>query len=1055
MKKIISLFVTYPFYANVSIAIIIIAGLVSLFNLKLSFFPETKSHNIFVTVAYPGASPKEMEEGVTMRVEQALRSIIGIKEITSTSSENICNINIRVMNEYDVDDVLIEVKNAVDGITSFPVSAEKPIVFKQRPVTFASFLALSGDVDLLTLKMLADDIENDFLTSGILSQVTITGVPALEISVEASEETLLRYGLTFDDISRAISLNNIDISGGIIRSGEREMLIRARNRSTSPDQISNMVLRANPDGSLIYIRDVASVKLQFAEGPGKSYMNGKPSISFRVNKLPEEDLRLISSYVTNYVEEFNAKHPRVKFEITYDFIENLHARLNMLLKNGGMGLILVVLMLGLFLNFRLSAWVAWGIPSAFLSMFVLGNMYGLTINMVSLFGMILVIGILVDDGIVIGENIFSHFERGKSPKRAAIDGTMEVVPAVVTSVLTTVVAFTPLFFVEGRMEMMTDVAFVVIVSLIFSMFEAFFVLPAHLSSTWVLREVRRQGKAAKYRQLIDRSINLFRNRIYGKFLRWAINYRAVVLTIPVGLILITVGLFGGNFIKMTFFPSIPFDQFNVDISFKPGTGEQVTIDHLKKFEKVIWEVNDELKKEFKDTLDYVEYSFRSTGSAFNGLERGSHAGNIFVLLRDLEDTQTSSYDIVNRIQEKIGPVPEAEKFIVAGRNTFGDPVSVTLLGKNTEELNQAKEFIKSKLRTIDALTNISDNNVLGMREIRLKLKPQAYILGFTTATLSNQIRQGFFGGQAQRLQSGPNELRVWVRYPKTDRTSIGQFEKIKVKTPKGEYPMTELVDYEILRGPVSIRHYNGSREITVTAGVYDPNEALVPITDKIDGEFIPEMLAQYPGIKVTYLGQQKESKESGESLGKYYTIAFAIMLLLIMLNFRSFSQMFIILAMIPLGIIGALWGHGIEGIPVSMLSVWGIVALTGVIVNDAIVFLQKYNSLLLEGFKLKDAVFEAGMARFRAILLTTITTTVGLYPIILEKSFQAQFLRPLAVALAYGVFFGTIFILIFFPAMIVFLNDTKRGWKWLFTGNKPEPEEVEIAIINSKKEIKE
>jgi multidrug efflux pump subunit AcrB len=1053
MRKLVTAFVKYPFYANLILVVFLVAGGASLVNMKLSFFPELPSRNIFVTVAYPGASPKEMEEGVTMRIEEALRSVVGIKEVTSTSSENFATINIRITYNHDIDDVLIEVKNAVDGIPSLPVDAEKPIVYKQRAATFAGFMGLTGEVDLLTLKMLSDEIENDFLNSGILSQIAITGFPELEISVETNEATLLRYGLTFDDISRAISFNNIDISAGIIRSEDHEVLIRTRNRTVRPNDIGDIVVRASMDGDLIKIRDIADVKLQFAEGPGEAFMNGKPSISFKIDKLPDEDLKAITAYLNDYVVTFNNKHPLAKLEVTYSFYTNLLARLKLLLRNGGIGLVLVILALGLFLNFRLSFWVAIGIPASFLGMFVFGNIYDITINMISLFGMILVIGILVDDGIVIGENIFSKFEKGLSPKKAAIEGTMEVLPAVATSVTTTIIAFSPLFFIEGRMEMMYDVAFVVIFALAISLLEAFFVLPAHLGNKWVLREKRRSGGSRKYRHAIDRGINLFRNKIYGKILKWVISYRAIVIAIPIGLVMITIGLFSGNFIRMTFFPNIPFDQFNIDIAFKPGTGEKITDEYLVRFEKAVWEVNAELMEELDDTVNLVNYSFRSVGAAFNGQETGSHSGNILVLLRDLEDSGTSSFEIVNRVLEKTGPVPEAQKYIVAGRNTFGDPVSVSLLSSNQDDLEGARSYLRGELAKIGELNNITDNYPLGKQEIRIRLKPQAYILGFNYAAISAQIRQGFFGGQSQRLQSGRNELRVWVRYPQTDRYAIGQLERMKVKTPQGEYPLTELIDYDILRGPVNIRHYKGSREITVTAGVKNPDEPTVAINEKINTEIVPKLKEMFPNVIVEELGQKKESKESGKSLGKIYMIAFALMMMLIMIHFKSFSQMLIIMSMIPLAILGSLWGHGIEGIPVSMLSVWGIVALTGVIINDAVVFLARYNSLLLEGLKVKEAVYQAGIARFRAIILTTLTTTVGLYPIILENSFQAKFLIPLAVALAYGVFVGTIFILIFFPAAIMLLNDLKVALKWLWTGRKPEREEVEKVLIHQKRVI--
>ncbi len=1048
----------------------IVVGTISVLSMKKSFFPEMSEKNIFVTVYYPGASPKEMEEGITIRVEEAIRGIVGIKEVNSTSSENVSSVNITTTGEYDIDETLMEVKNAVDGITSFPVDAERPIVFKQRSVTFAIFLGLSGDADMLTLKKYADEIEYDLYNSGIMSQITVGGYPDLEISVEISEENLLRYNLSFDEISRAIAQNNLDISGGQIRSDKEEIMIRSRSRTVEPEEIEQIIIRANPDGSYLRIADVGEVKKQFADVASQSLMNGKPSISFNINKLPEEDLSEISAYCKNLVEEFNATHTDAQLYVTYDFLEMLKGRLNLLYKNGGIGLILILITLGIFLSLRLSFWVAFGIPASFLSMFILASMYGVTINMISLFGMILVIGILVDDGIVIAENVYTHFEKGKSPKKAAIDGTMEVLPAVMTSVTTTIVAFSPLFFIEGRMEFMYEMAFVVVFSLAFSLIEAFFVLPAHLGSSFILRRSQKQNTGKKLRDLLEKGLIFMREKLYGKTLNFVIRWKYIFVFTPLVMVILTMGLFGGGLIKATFFPSIPFDQFTAELAFKPGSGEAQTLEYIQKIDDAIWEVNEELKEELNDSVDFVNYTFVSTGSAFDGQEIGSHAGNVFVLLRDLENSGTSSFDIVTRVQNKVGPMPEAEKLRIAGRNTFGTPVSISLLGKDLDELNAAKDYLIRGMKQIKALNNITDVNPAGKREIQLQLKPKAYFLGFSQASLTNQVRQGFFGGQAQRLQQGKDELRVWVRYPKSDRINIGQLENMKIKTIAGEYPLSELAEYTIDRGPVSIKHFNSEREVRIDADLLNPYDAVPPIIEKIRTDILPVIEETYPGVKVEYQGQQRDSNETMEQIISYFSAAFALMFLIIVVHFKSFTQGAIIALMIPLAWLGAVWGHGVEGIPVSMLSTWGMIALSGVIINDAVVFLSKYNSLLIEGVKVKDAVKLTGKARFRAIVLTTITTTVGLYPIILEKSFQAQFLIPLAVALAYGVLIGTGFILVLFPVLILVLNDFKRGLVWLLRnanlwvklGDKnsglteeeiaairkfPEPEEVEKAIV--------
>jgi len=1032
MKKLVGTFIKYPFYANMIIALLIIGGSVAFGSLKKSFFPESSERFISVSVIYPGASPKEMEEGITSRVEEAIRSLVGIKRITSTSSENFSSVTIETTGEYDIDETLAEVKNAVDGISAFPVAAERPIVAKRRSVSMAAFMGLTGNVDLLTLKNYAQEIEDDLLTSGIISQLGISGYPQIEISVEVSEENLLRYSLTFDLIARAISANNQDISAGMIRSSSEEILIRSRSRTTDPSKLGEIIIRGNNDGSKLYLRDIADIKLKFSETPSLGTMNGEQSVSFNIQKLPEEDLASIVHYLEDYVEIFNDTHDNAQLVITYNFLEMLNSRLDLLYKNGGIGLLLVLVALGMFLSLRLSFWVAFGIPASFFGMFILGYLSGLTINMISLFGMILVIGILVDDGIVIAENIYAHFEKGKSPKKAALDGTMEVLPAVATSVTTTIIAFSPLMFLSGNMEFSYDVGWVVIVSLAVSLIEAFFVLPAHLSSKHVLKVKHREGRSNAVRQKLDKAIFFLRDRIYGRIMRFVIRWKWVMLVAPVAIILITAGLFNGNIIKATFFPSIPFDQFTVNLAFTPGTGEAKTLEYLERFDNAIWEVNSDLMEEYNDSINYIDYTFLGLGNAFDGREMGAHAGSIFVLLRNMEGAPISSFVILDKIREKIGPVNEAEKFVVSGRNTFGDPVSISLLGRNLDELEKAKTALIDGMNEFPQLRDIVDNNAIGKREVQLELKPTAYFLGLNRSDIANQVRQGFFGGQAQRLQVGKDEVRVWVRYPKQDRLSLGQLEQMKIKTMAGEYPLNELASYKIERGPVNINRYNGKKEIKITAQLIDPYEPVPPILERVEKDIVPILKANYPGVTVDYQGQSRDSTESMNDLMGAYIVAFIIITFIIMMHFKSVMQALIILMMIPMAWLGATWGHGIEGIPVSMLSAWGMVALSGVIINDAIVFLAKYNTLLREGLSVTNAAYRAGIARFRPILLTSITTVVGLYPIILEGSFQAQFLRPMAVTMAYGVLFGTTFILFFFPVLIIVVNDmrfsSRRAW---------------------------
>lgn len=1059
MRKLVERFVEYPIYANLIIAFVVIAGVAGLFSMKKAFFPEAESRIINVSVFYPGASPVEMEEGVTSRIEEAVRGIVGIKEINSTSMENSSVVTIETTGEYSIDEVLMEVKNAVDGISSLPSAAERPIVSKQRSRSGALYMTLvakdGADVDLMTLKEYGQRVEEDLMRSGVMSQVNLSGYPAPEISVEVKEEELLRYNITINEIIRAIQTNNQDVSGGQIKSDEEELLIRLRSRSTNPNEIGNIIVRGTGNGGFIRIRDIAEVKKKFADTSNKSWVNGKNAVFLSVDKLPEEDLEEITEYAEQYVKEFNEENPGINLDISFSFLEILDSRLDLLVSNGKIGLFLVVLVISMFLNIRISFWVAVGIPFSFLAMFVYASLAGITINMISLFGMILVIGILVDDGIVIAENIYLHFEKGKTPMRAAVDGTMEVYPAVLTSVTTTIIAFVPLLLLSGtRMEMMYHMAIVVVVSLFFSLFEAFFVLPAHLSSRFILRKQSIENQKRGIKKYFERFMVWLRDDIYHHALNWLLRWRHAVIGIPIAFFLITFGLLNGGFIKTTFFPMVDFDNFEVNIAFTPGDGEKQTKLYLDRFENAVWEVNDELVKELNLDNNIIDLVSKSIGRSFSGQEIGSHAGNLNIYPINLEGIEISNYDIANRVREKIGKIPEARKFTVAGRNRWGAPVSISLMSKNLQELDEAKKYLMSRLTELPQLKDINENVALGKQEVRLKLKPKAYFLGLDETTIAQQVRQGFYGGQAQRLQEGRDELRVWVRYPKSDRMTLGQMENMKIKTARGEYPLTELAEYHLERGPVAIKRYQGSREIRVEAELVDPMAPVPEILTQISNEIMPDVEAQFTGIRYEYQGQQKYGNEAVNKIWPYFLVSFIVIIFIMIMHFKSLNQTLIILFMIPLSILGVFWGHGIHGKPVSLMSLWGMVALTGVIINDAIVFLSKYDGSLLEGKKVKDAIVEAGKLRLRPIILTTVTTSAGLFPMILEKSIQAQFLIPMAISLAYGVAVGTVFILIFFPVLIMLLNDVRVFMKYLWTGIRPEREEVEVAIILHNRKMK-
>ena len=1046
MRKLIAYFIKNTIYANAIIIITAIAGILSLSMMPRSFFPEMSPNRIYVNVAYPGASPEEIEEGITTRIEESLNGIEGIKEITSTSSENISNVTIEIYEGVDIDETLQNVKNSVDAIYSFPQGAEKPRVQRQKSrgmggmANMVGFYALTGPNDLWLLKDKADKIEQNLLNDDEISQIEVIGYAPIIISVEIDEVSLLRHRTNFDVISNAIKASNIDISGGSIKTQKDEIIIRSNNRNTTTSGIEDIVVLSDKNGDVVRLKDIAKVSLEFSDIPIKSYVNGKRAINFMIQKTSDEDIKKIANSIQAYITKFNDENKEFKILTLFQFADMLDQRIETLSNNLLLGLLLVAIVLGLFLSFRLSLWVAFGIPFSFIGMISFGLLYGMTINMISLFGMILVVGILVDDGIVIAENIYSHFERGKSPMQSALDGTMEVITPVFTSVLTTVFVFSTLLFVGGQMEMMQEMAFSVIAALLFSLIEAFLILPSHLASRAVLRKDN-SSRYSRFKESVEKKVEQLRDWYTKVNTNFVNNYRKHVWT-PILMMLIVVVLLATGIIRWTFFPAIPFDEVKIEFSYKPGEREFRTENFLWYIDKIINSYHQELIKEFNDSL-FTDVSL-TVGFTENLGVSGSHVGSVRLSIK--ENDLISTIDISNELQKRIHPdsIAIMEKISVGGFQQFGKAVSISLQAENDRELKQAVEWLKERIRSINMVKEIMDNGGVGNREIHINLKEKAYILGLNEANIMKQIRQGFFGEEIQRLIIGRDEVKIWLRYSEENRNSIEDLNKVKIKTFNGEmYPLEELADYEYKRGKVKINHINGAKEIRVDASLYNA-EFSAEVNEQIEREYLSVLKNYFPNVNYKIMGQAEEAADSGKRLGIAFLISIILITLTISLNFKSFYQARIILMVVPLGIFSAILGHGIIGKPFSMMSVWGVVALIGILVNDAIVMLDRYNRNLEEGMNMTDAVIGAGKSRFRAIILTTITTFVGLAPLIFEKSFQAQFLVPMAISVAFGVLFSTIILLLYFPSLILYFNDIRRARWWLWIGGKIPPSRMEV-----------
>lgn len=1042
MKKIIAYFIKYPVAVNIIIIAFVLLGSLGYSNLKSSFFPLIKAKFITINVAYPGASPQEMEEGVVLKIEDNLKGLIGIERVTSTSSENTASIRVETIKGYDINNILAEVKNAVDKVPNFPSGMEPAVVSKVENIAETlSFVVTGKNIPLKTLKKISRDVENDLRRIDGISQITVSGYPNEEIEIAVRENDLLAYNLTFQQVATAVSSANIITTGGSVKTKAEEYLIRAKNRSYYGDEIDNLIVRADASGTIIRLKDVATVRDKWNENPNKSYYNGNLSVRVEVSNTNNEDLLSSAKKINNYIDTFNQRHDNIEIAITRDASITLNQRTELLFKNAWQGMLLVMLFLSLFLRPRLAFWVAAGLPVAFFGMFMLAGYFGVTINVLSLFGMIIVIGILVDDGIVISENIYDHYEKGKSPIRAAIDGTMEVVPPIISAITTTILAFSVFFFLDGNIgEYFAEVATIVTLTLVVSLVEALIILPAHVAHSKALHRDQKQYAFNKYaEQLMD----FMRDRLYAPVLRFVLANKFFGLVVPIALLIITIGAFKGGIIRGAFFPSIASDRVAVSLTMPQGTNEIITDSIISVIEQKVWEVEKEFTKKYGiDNEPVVDNIIKKIGP-------GTSKASLRINLLPGEERSFSSREITNVIRERVGKIYGVEALTFgSGGNFGGSPISVSLLSNNISELKQAKDELKSELAKNQNLKDITDTDPQGIKEIKIKLKDNAYLLGFTLSGVMRQVRSGFFGLQVQRFQRGQDEIKVWVRYEKEDRSSIKNLDKMRISTPTGEkVPFSEIATYEIERGEVSINHLEGQREIKVDADLKGKQVSATDILQDVKQRIMPQIQAKYSSIIVLYEGQNREASKVSGSAGLVGPIILLLIYIVIVFTFRSYGQPFMLLLMVPFSFIGVAWGHWFHGFAVNILSFLGIIALIGIMVNDGLVLISKFNSNLKEGMQYDEALFAAGKSRFRAIFLTTITTVAGLAPLIFETSRQAQFLIPMAISIAYGIVVATFLTLLTLPVLLSISNYFKIYTKWLWNGKKPNREEVERAII--------
>ncbi len=1028
---------------NVLMLALLIIGGVCLANMRREEFPEFELEMILVSVPYPGASPEEVEEGICLKIEEAVRSVDGIKKQTSIAGEGFANVMLEISTSVDdVQRVLNEVRSEVDRIPSFPELAEdaeiQQLTMRSAAIRVTVLGPETDDPEAeLKLRHVAEAVRDEFIALPSVTQASLLGVRDYQIDVEISESTLRKHGLTLTQVADLLRRENLELPGGLLKAESGRILLRARNKHVTGEQIAKIPLVTRPGGVVLTVGDLGTVQDEFADTVAISRVDGKPGMVISVNKTSNEDLITVVREVRDRLPEIDVP-PGYSLVPWNDKSVAVEDRMDLLSHNGLQGLLLVFLMLGVFLEIRLAFWVAMGIPISVFGACIFLQFGGETLNMLSMFAFLMALGIVVDDAIVIGENIYAHREQGKPFLQAAVDGTVEVFPSVLGSVLTSIIAFMPLMFVSGVMGKFIGVLPVTIIAmLIISLFESVFILPAHLAHPdgrlfriiglvmyplmpvlWLFNWLNRQSAAG---------LNWFIERVYVRLVEFLIRYPGIIVASAIAVLIVSVGFVQSGLLPFVIFPKLDRNDIQAKITFQNGTPAAITDAATQKLEDSIREVTSRYRT--PDGKPILKTVYRTVGTAESNpmgpqdQTSGSHIGAVVVELVDTGDRPVLSSELQAQWRAAAGEFAGADSLIFdsISHGPGGKPIEFKLVAKSEaiEQLESAVDECKNRLREYPGVYDVTDDATPGKYEFQIRIKERARAMGIPLAQLAETVRASYYGAEVMRLQRGRHEVKLMVRYPEAERASLGDFDQIRVRTADGsEYPITELAEVTVARGATEINRINQMRSITVSADI-DESNADANAADTVTSlrkNFVPGLIERHPGIHVRWEGQEEERRESMQSLVAGLAAALVGMYILLVLQFRSYLQPFLIMMIIPFGCIGAILGHFFMGLPVTMFSMFGLVALTGVVVNDSIVLIDFINQRIESGLDLHDAVIAAGRRRFRPVLLTSVTTVAGLTPILLERSLQAQYLIPMATSLSFGIMMSTVLVLILVPS---------------------------------------
>jgi multidrug efflux pump subunit AcrB len=1043
------------------------AGLFTVMKMRREMMPQFTLDMIVISVDYPGSNPEEIEEGICIKIEEQIEGIEGIERIISTARESNGEVLVELESGTDAQKVLDEIKAEVDRIETFPEEAEEPLVLEIVNRDPTIYIAVYGDISEKRLRRTAEKIRDDLLdarfvsqlNSGneaggisavlkglkikqpeVITQIELVGVRDYEIAIEVSEENLRRYGLSFDQVVSAVKAGSIDLPGGKIKTDQGEILVRSKGQLYTGKEFELIPLITLPDGTVVRLGQVAEVIDGFKDVDIRARFNGKPAAIVRISRTSDQDVIEIADIVRNYVAHLRPKMTDdIELAIWGDLSVLVRDRIDLMLRNGFQGIVLVFIALALFLNFRLAFWVAIGIPISFMAAFLALDAFDQTINMLSLFAFIMTLGILVDDAIIVGENIYRHYHQGKSPSAAVVNGLKEVGGPVVMAVSTTVVAFLPLMFITGIIgKFIAVMPMAVIIILIVSLGEALIILPAHLNHALSQAEKRSTKLGSWHERLrggVERILRFGIERVYTKAITYVVKNRYFTFSIGIGVFIISLGVIAGGYVPFVFFPKGESDWLVAELNYPLGTPVSLTEKTIQHLENKAFDLNNEYSEFSEANGDLVKNTFALVGLIprrdWKPPEIGSHVGEVWVeMVTSGERSEISTQNVQNRWRRLVGELPGVERlaFFTLEGGPAGNAIEIQLSGRDFDQLSRAADELKAEIKTYPGTYDISDNFKPGKQEKKIRVKAGARSIGITMRGLARQVRQAFYGEEALRIQRGRDDVKVMVRYADKQRSSLSGFEEMRIRTSDGqEIPIEEVADIAHGRAYSIINRVDRMRTVTVTSDIDETTANASRIVADLKANFLPKLVERYPGVSFDLEGQEKRTRQSMDDLKMGYLLAMMGIFLLLASQFRSYIQPVIIMMAIPFGLIGAVFGHLVMGMEFTIVSIFGIVALSGIVVNDSLILIDFINRAVRSGVDIETAVVESGKVRFRPVLLTSVTTIAGLMPILLERSFQAQFLIPMAISICFGLLAATFLTLLYVPALYLIVRDVRNS----------------------------